>query len=353
MSIKSRSSQGFTLVELIIVIVVIAVLSTIGVVGFNSIGTRAEESKLQSDINGAIKKIAVDMVDSETPPANADGLPKSEGVNYQYTQRYDNYRGEIYCITATSSKSGVKTYHSDNGSAPREGACPGHSIGAGSPSSQAAIATQKFNTFIANIKAHAQENGLTMADYSSESSEPAKRDNVLAANPGFSIDGSRLEDAGGYGYQIETGNFISTVSNQYTYAEVSRSAQGGGTSASTYLRPSDGLVLVPPIAYDASTTNYTMINATEYGLYLSLYMPYIANQLGVPVEQLDAVTIVDYFNNDVFGMDIFTSVSGGTGGPWVFGIDQDTFSTEPGLLGCQYNASNIGEGYVRIDNISC
>ena len=350
MSIKSRSSQGFTLVELIIVIVVIAVLSTIGVVGFNSIGTRAEESKLQSDINGAIKKIAVDTVDSGVLPANADSLPKSEGVTYQYTQGYQHYRGEVYCITATSIKGGVKTYYSDNGSAPREGACPGHDYGTGSPSSPSVVGPQKLNTFVANIKAHAQENGLTMADYSSGSSEPAKQANALAANPGLSVQGSYIVDQDKYEYSIDTGLIIEGYDAPYTIAGVSLS---NTVAVYIYMRPSDGLVLRPPVTEESGNTGdikeyYTSL----YSTYPMAYMPYVASQLDIAVDQLDATTFTDTFA-DLFGVSLFTPISGEPGGPWVFGLDQATFGEVGDFSSCRIHASNPGQGYVKIDSYSC
>lgn len=349
MSIKSRSSQGFTLVELIIVIVVIAVLSTIGVVGFNSIGTRAEESKLQSDINGAIKKIAVDTVDSGVLPANADSLPKSEGVTYQYTQGYQPYRGEVYCITATSIKGGVKTYYSDNGSAPREGACPGHDYGTGSPSIPSVVGPQKLNTFVANIKTHAQASGLTVADYSSESSEPAKQANALAANPGLSVQGDYIVDQDKYRYSMYTSPIIDGYA-PYTSAVVSLS---NTVSVYIYMRPSDGLVLRPPVTEESGNTGdikeyYTSL----YSTYPMAYMPYVASQLDIAVDQLDATTFTDTLA-DLAGGSIFTPISGEPGGPWVFGLDQATFGEVGDFSSCRIHASNPGQGYVKIDSYSC
>ncbi len=353
MSIKSRSNQGFTLVELIIVIVVIAVLSTIGVVGFNSIGTRAEESKLQSDINGAIKKIAADMVDSEVPPANADGLPKSDGVNYQYTQEYDHYRGEVYCITATSTKNGVKTYHSDNGSAPKEGACPGHGYGTGSPSSPSVVGPQKLNTFVASIKAHAQANGLTMADYSHRSSEPTKLDNALAANPGLSVGGSYLTDSDGHEYGIDMSDLGPSLPS---FISASTSVSGD-YRGETYimLRPSDGLIIMPAF-YLSGDDLFSVYTMGEIQISLLIYGgQYVANQLDTTVEQVDAGAIAGSLNN-LFGMSILTSVSGGPGGPWVFGLNQTAFE-DAGInidvSSCRYNVSNAGQGYIKLDSYSC
>lgn len=319
--------------------------------GFSSISTSAEESKLQSDLASAAKKIAADMVDSETPPANADGLPKSEGVNYQYTQEYDHYRGEVYCITATSTKSGTKTYYSDNGSAPKEGACPGHSYGAGSPNSPAIIGAQKLNTFVANIKAHAQANGLTIADYSTDYDDgPIRVDNTFSANPGLSRGGHYNDtpiDADGYKYSIETFN---NLGHNITTVDISSSSSWNYL----YLRPGDGLVLHPVVSYQEEE-EMTPYYVGAYGSYLALYMPYIASNKGTTVEQLDATTAAESFA-DLAERSIYTPISGGPGGPWVFGLDPG-FSTAIGssddLSSCRYNVSNVGQGYVKLDSYSC
>ncbi len=185
MSAISSTSRGFTIVELIIVIVVIAILATIGVVGFSSISTRAEESKLQSDLASAAKKIAADAVDSSTGvgtySADGNGIPKSEGTTYQYNRTSDTE----YCLTATSSKSDVKTYHIANNRSVTEGACSGHNHGSGSPSNPAAIAVQKADTFVANVKSHAQANSLRLSDYNTSGYNEPARSNLLSANPGY------------------------------------------------------------------------------------------------------------------------------------------------------------------------
>lgn len=343
MSNKSRSDRGFTLVELIIVIVVIAILVAIGVVGFSSISTRAEESKLQSDLNGAIKKIAVDTVDTGVLPTNADNLPKSEGVTYQYTRTSDTG----YCLTATSSKSGVKTYHVANGGGVAEGACSGHDYGAGSPSSPAAVATQKLNTFVANIKAHAQSSGLTMADYSTESSEPAKRDNVLAAHPGLGVGTyDYLVDSGGdsyYVYKFDIGDFA------VTFVSVYRSPY----TAQLYLRRSDGLAL-HPVAWTSEAPELDNLLQNNI-IILPLYMPYASSLVGTTVDQTDAVTAAGSLSG-LLGENIFTPISGGPGGPWVFGLDPGfpaSVGSSEDVSSCRYHVSNVGQGYVKLDSASC
>ncbi len=52
-----RKTNGFTIVELLIVIVVIAILASIAVVAFNGVAQRAKDSAVEANINNIFKKI--------------------------------------------------------------------------------------------------------------------------------------------------------------------------------------------------------------------------------------------------------------------------------------------------------
>lgn len=56
---KSAISQGFTIVELLIVIVIIAILAAITVVAFNGVTNRANDTAIQSDLNSFSKQVAL------------------------------------------------------------------------------------------------------------------------------------------------------------------------------------------------------------------------------------------------------------------------------------------------------
>ena len=126
----SNRPSGFTIVELLIVIVVIAILAALSYVGYTSVNNRAAISVLQSDLSQAAKQLELAKVKSGTyqgtDGTTTDGSPlkKSDSTTLQYTR---SGSGTAYCLTATSSKSGVPAFmvSSDNTS-PREGTCPGH-----------------------------------------------------------------------------------------------------------------------------------------------------------------------------------------------------------------------------------
>jgi len=107
-----RYQAGFTLVELLIVIVVIAILAAITVIAYNGIQTKAHTTVLMSDLNTASEILANDNAYNGAYPLTAaeangnKGLPASPGTSYTYTSD-----GKTYCLTATSTYSGVSSYY--------------------------------------------------------------------------------------------------------------------------------------------------------------------------------------------------------------------------------------------------
>jgi general secretion pathway protein G len=61
---KEKQSNGFTIVELLIVVVVIAVLAAISVVAYNGIQDRAREARIQSDMSQLHKAILVARINT-------------------------------------------------------------------------------------------------------------------------------------------------------------------------------------------------------------------------------------------------------------------------------------------------
>lgn len=123
--------DGFTIVELLIVIIVIAILAAISIVAYTGIQRKAAETALKSDLTQAGKQLALEQVEQGTYPGTdsttTNGSPTltpSPRTTFQYT-RTNN--GQDYCLTATSSTSGIPAYHiSATTQTPTEGTCPGH-----------------------------------------------------------------------------------------------------------------------------------------------------------------------------------------------------------------------------------
>ena len=128
-STGKKRTQGFTLVELLIVIIVITIIAAITFVAFSGIQSRAAASSLQADLKNASIELALNNTNNGIYPAslttvnNNKGLSKSPDTSYQYEQLND---GAGYCLTATSARGGVSAYSVSDSSGVEEGACNGH-----------------------------------------------------------------------------------------------------------------------------------------------------------------------------------------------------------------------------------
>ncbi len=131
-----KKTNGFTIVELLIVIVVIAILAAITIVAYTGIQDRAKASTAQSASSQAAKKVASYAVDnSDLYPVDKDtfmsstglieatgsGAGITEGSTYQYAVSSDR---KSYCLTTTTS--GLSFYTSTTTQNPTKGACDGH-----------------------------------------------------------------------------------------------------------------------------------------------------------------------------------------------------------------------------------
>lgn len=124
-TISNVRSDGFTIVELLIVIVIIAVLAAISIVAYTGIQNRATTATLQSDLRTASTQLGLVHADSDMYPVGTtvpSSLKASDGTTFQYTSS----TGDDYCLTATSQRSGISPYHVSSTSGVSEGACAGH-----------------------------------------------------------------------------------------------------------------------------------------------------------------------------------------------------------------------------------
>lgn len=125
MPTKNTSSNGFTIVELLIVIVVIGILAAISIVAYNGVQDKARIGAATSRLAQVAKKISVWQVDNPgvAPTTLSEVGVTNDDVALQLTSN-NSVTPSTYCVTLTS---GTLKYFIDNTSAtPVAGTCAGY-----------------------------------------------------------------------------------------------------------------------------------------------------------------------------------------------------------------------------------
>lgn len=132
-------SQGFTIVELLIVIVVIAILAAISVVAYTNIQNRAHDAAVASDLAALKKKIELNRVDTGVfPTGNSAVASGLENLGFKMTRGAyatapttannfvygRNAARDQYCVTALSKSGDVYYISHDNSPTKYEGSRP-------------------------------------------------------------------------------------------------------------------------------------------------------------------------------------------------------------------------------------
>ena len=118
---KTRSSRGFTIVELLIVVVVIAILAAITIVAFNGIQDRARLSAVQSDIASIAKKLEIykNSPENNVYPASlsaASITPSGTASSTLYSSD-----GSTYCLVGVIKS--VSYFSTNTQTTPSQGSC--------------------------------------------------------------------------------------------------------------------------------------------------------------------------------------------------------------------------------------
>lgn len=116
---RRRARSAFTIVELVIVVVVIAVLAAVIVVAYNGVTSGARETALKSDLKNASSQLELHLFHNNSLPADASGLPKSEGTVYAYTSA-----GKTFCLEASHAALSGKIFHVTEKGNVGSGVCP-------------------------------------------------------------------------------------------------------------------------------------------------------------------------------------------------------------------------------------
>lgn len=120
---KNEHSDGFTVMELVIVIAVIGVLVALVLVNLSGWKQSTTETQLKSDLNSA----AAAMEDARNKGNGyPSGLPSSFTASKGVSVVYTSGSASNYCINATDTATGnVKFYIASSGGvpAPKAGSC--------------------------------------------------------------------------------------------------------------------------------------------------------------------------------------------------------------------------------------
>jgi len=116
---RTRTINGFTIVELLIVIVVIGILAAITIVAFNGVQDKARDASAKSAATQAYKKLETyKTLNGAYPNSLADAqVNNTSSTTYVYATQNG---AQSFCVAA---QTGDSQYSVQNGSAPLQGAC--------------------------------------------------------------------------------------------------------------------------------------------------------------------------------------------------------------------------------------
>ena len=115
---KKNTKKGFTLVELLVVIAILAILASVAVVGYTAFITKAEKSKVQSELAQIEKAVNANlMVDEDTVLYEATGTATSTNTSVLNKIYVDGETGTIKTLTSTwiaESEDGSVAAHAED-----------------------------------------------------------------------------------------------------------------------------------------------------------------------------------------------------------------------------------------------
>lgn len=123
---KKPLSQGFTIVELLVVVVVIAILAAITIVSYNGIRERAVSSMLQSELSTASTTLKMDLARTNQFPLSlavaneGKGMTFGDDIEVTYVPEEGSVSPQTFCLSLTK---GTKSYFITEKTQPGEGAC--------------------------------------------------------------------------------------------------------------------------------------------------------------------------------------------------------------------------------------
>lgn len=123
---SSRHTNGFTIVELIIVIIVIAILATITTISYNSVSRRTTEASMQSDLRTSESVLETYRRENGVYPSDASILNGGKGLSVSGANQltYVNLPfTKAYCVSVTNPKTTTQFKINSGSSEVASGVC--------------------------------------------------------------------------------------------------------------------------------------------------------------------------------------------------------------------------------------
>ena len=167
MSLNTEKSQGFTIVELLIVIVVVAILAAISIVSYQGITQRAAVASMQSDLRGAATALEMHYARTGEYPANLAAMDATVEASQKNTFSYGVSDGG-YCLSVSSSATTEKLKYSNTNQQIASGDCQTATLvewDTGTPSTAGATTTGTVTVTNQGAYALASFSQNAVADY--------------------------------------------------------------------------------------------------------------------------------------------------------------------------------------------
>lgn len=121
-----KRTNGFTVVELLIVIAVIVILVGVTAVAYRGAVARSTNARIVSDLSNAAEQLEIDFLNDKLYPVtlaasnNGKGVKGSSGTQFTYST---SSARKLYCLSATSADQGAKVYYVTGDTEVKEGTC--------------------------------------------------------------------------------------------------------------------------------------------------------------------------------------------------------------------------------------
>ncbi|MFZ2125732.1 MAG: prepilin-type N-terminal cleavage/methylation domain-containing protein [Candidatus Saccharimonadales bacterium] len=119
---STKQSNGFTIIELVVVMAIIGILASISIVGYGSWRQSITTTQLKSDLHGVAAAMENARTFGDEYPAS---IPATFTPSLGVSLSGGSYDGNSYCIEAVSTEDASVKYHvSDGSSTTQSGGCP-------------------------------------------------------------------------------------------------------------------------------------------------------------------------------------------------------------------------------------